>query len=318
MAGHGVLLAALLVQAHPKPPVLRVHVLNPHADGRADAGEGIDHQADQRAVAQANDGALQKVEVTLKTNTVGYHAAVDVYEDTLLNSLLFTSPFRPFSSWEAQITGTVRDARGNPAANELVTVAALNSPIRRVFTNAKGIYRVFKVPEGPVWIGVRGHEQRVALAHEKPALLDISLPMPSRGPPLDRPLTPLTPVSPRRTRASFWNALPHQPLQRLRLRSGRLRRSWEPGTASASTQSSGRKIRRSRCRPQRGHAAEGEQRWWRTSGLRHGRLAGIGDGDVQWRIFMDVEVTARAMVGNSLQGAPNSLLSLINSLFGAN
>ena len=51
MAGHGVLLAALLVQAHPKPPVLRIHVLDPHADRRADTREGIDHQADEGAVA---------------------------------------------------------------------------------------------------------------------------------------------------------------------------------------------------------------------------------------------------------------------------
>ena len=33
-----------------------VHVLNTHADGRADAGEGIDHEAGERAVAQADDG----------------------------------------------------------------------------------------------------------------------------------------------------------------------------------------------------------------------------------------------------------------------
>ena len=41
MAGHGVLLAALLLQAHPQPPVLRIHVVDLHADRRADAGEGI-------------------------------------------------------------------------------------------------------------------------------------------------------------------------------------------------------------------------------------------------------------------------------------
>ena len=56
MAWHGVLLAALLVQANPLPPVLRIHVLDAHADRRADAREGIDHQADERAVAEADDG----------------------------------------------------------------------------------------------------------------------------------------------------------------------------------------------------------------------------------------------------------------------
>jgi hypothetical protein len=56
MAGHGVLLAALLVQAHPKPPVLRIHVFDAHADRRADARERIDHEAKERTIAQANDG----------------------------------------------------------------------------------------------------------------------------------------------------------------------------------------------------------------------------------------------------------------------
>jgi len=55
MARHGVLLAALLVQTNPQAPVLRVSVLNAHVDRRADAREGIDHEANQGAVAQADD-----------------------------------------------------------------------------------------------------------------------------------------------------------------------------------------------------------------------------------------------------------------------
>ena len=39
MARHGVRLAAFLAQPHPKPPVLREHVLDLHAERRADAGE---------------------------------------------------------------------------------------------------------------------------------------------------------------------------------------------------------------------------------------------------------------------------------------
>jgi len=35
---------------------LRIHVLDAHPDRRANAGEGIDHQPDQCAVAQADDG----------------------------------------------------------------------------------------------------------------------------------------------------------------------------------------------------------------------------------------------------------------------
>ena len=47
MARHGVLLAAFLVQPQPEPAVLRINVLDAHADRRADTREGIDHDADQ-------------------------------------------------------------------------------------------------------------------------------------------------------------------------------------------------------------------------------------------------------------------------------
>src|SRR6516162_9900874 len=52
MTRHRVPLAALLAQPHPQPAVLRVHILDRHAECRADAGERIDHQPDQRAIAQ--------------------------------------------------------------------------------------------------------------------------------------------------------------------------------------------------------------------------------------------------------------------------
>lgn len=47
-------LAALLVQPHPKPAVLDVNILHLHGERRADAGVGIDHQPDERAVAETN------------------------------------------------------------------------------------------------------------------------------------------------------------------------------------------------------------------------------------------------------------------------
>ena len=53
MARHCVPLAALLAQPHPQPAVLRVDILDHHAERRADPGEGIDHEPDQRAIAQA-------------------------------------------------------------------------------------------------------------------------------------------------------------------------------------------------------------------------------------------------------------------------
>jgi hypothetical protein len=51
---HLVALAAFLVKAHPPPFALGVVVLDLHGDDGADAGEGVSHHADQRAIAQAD------------------------------------------------------------------------------------------------------------------------------------------------------------------------------------------------------------------------------------------------------------------------
>jgi hypothetical protein len=48
-------LPAFLAQPHPEPPVLRNDILDRHTERRADPGEGIDHEPDQRAIAQADD-----------------------------------------------------------------------------------------------------------------------------------------------------------------------------------------------------------------------------------------------------------------------
>lgn len=56
MTGHDVLLAAFFVQADPHPPPLGEVVVDPHGQRRADAGEGVDHEADQCAVAGVVQG----------------------------------------------------------------------------------------------------------------------------------------------------------------------------------------------------------------------------------------------------------------------
>ena len=58
VARHLVLLAAFLMEAHPAAPALREVVLDLHADDRVHAGEGVDHDADKRVVAELGDGGL--------------------------------------------------------------------------------------------------------------------------------------------------------------------------------------------------------------------------------------------------------------------
>ena len=57
VTGHLVMLAAFLVEPHPGVAALREYVLEAHLEHRAHAREGIDHQGDQRPVAQAHRGA---------------------------------------------------------------------------------------------------------------------------------------------------------------------------------------------------------------------------------------------------------------------
>ena len=52
---HLMALAAFFVQPDPPALALRVIVLDAHGDDGADAGEGEGHDADQRAVAQADE-----------------------------------------------------------------------------------------------------------------------------------------------------------------------------------------------------------------------------------------------------------------------
>src|SRR5258707_1249543 len=52
---HLVAFAALLLQPHPPALAVGKIVFDAHGNGGADAREGIDHDADQRAVAQAHE-----------------------------------------------------------------------------------------------------------------------------------------------------------------------------------------------------------------------------------------------------------------------
>src|ERR1700693_2454058 len=57
VAGHLVLLAALLVQSDPATPSLRIVVLHLHSENGVYPGEGVDHHADEGTVAQALERA---------------------------------------------------------------------------------------------------------------------------------------------------------------------------------------------------------------------------------------------------------------------
>jgi hypothetical protein len=51
VARHRMPLVAFLLQPHPESTVLREDIFDRYAECRTDAGEGIDHQPDKRAIA---------------------------------------------------------------------------------------------------------------------------------------------------------------------------------------------------------------------------------------------------------------------------
>ena len=55
VAGHLVTLAALFVKPQPGPPTLLKIILNPESDDRANPSKRVAHQAEQGAVAQADE-----------------------------------------------------------------------------------------------------------------------------------------------------------------------------------------------------------------------------------------------------------------------
>src|ERR1039458_9260072 len=60
---HLVALAALLMQAHPPAPALRIIIFHVHADRGAHARERVDHEGDQRAIPEAdNRGRVHAVQ----------------------------------------------------------------------------------------------------------------------------------------------------------------------------------------------------------------------------------------------------------------
>jgi hypothetical protein len=118
-----------------------------------------------------SSGTIQKYEVALKTAVVGFHSVVDLYEDTLMNSMVF-APRRDHIPL-AFLTGLVKDAQGRPLANQVVNIADDQGATRRVVTNSHGIYRLYDAREGKAWVGVGAAEQEVMVARGSPSRIDL-------------------------------------------------------------------------------------------------------------------------------------------------
>jgi hypothetical protein len=122
----------------------------------ANVGVGGTFEWDYKSTTNVSAGTKEEATVTLRTGTVGYHAVIEVYQDTIFKTVAFVSKTKKIPGESAVIFGTVTNLHRIPIFNERVDVIQGNGDSRTVFTNAQGIYRLFSIPEGDVHITVAG------------------------------------------------------------------------------------------------------------------------------------------------------------------
>ncbi len=108
------------------------------------------------------NGSSQTATVDLSTTTVDYHDVIDVYEDSLYHSFAYVSETQGvgLKLASAGVTGIVENSAGKPVANQLITVKFADGSTRKLFSNAQGAYRIFRVPPGPLAITSGGSVTR--------------------------------------------------------------------------------------------------------------------------------------------------------------
>lgn len=127
--------------------------------------------------SQTSTGTTQSAALTLNTSTVAYKDLIDIYEDTLFHTFLFVSetngngipPNEP-----PTLTGIVMRA-GVPVAKQMIQIRLANGTVRKVFTDSKGKYSVYRAA-GATQILVGNQAINQVLAMGKSINQNIQLP----------------------------------------------------------------------------------------------------------------------------------------------
>ena len=107
---------------------------------------------------QSNVGTAQSISVNLSTNTVGYPDVVDVYFDSLFNSFAYVSQTgsKGIPAESASAVGHIHAAVGKSVAGQPVRVTFADGSHRTVYTDAHGLYRVFRASPGLMTASLSG------------------------------------------------------------------------------------------------------------------------------------------------------------------
>jgi hypothetical protein len=109
---------------------------------------------------------------------VGFEDLIDIYMDQLYNTYVFVSETGGKGipgSEVPTLSGTVTRL-GAVLPNQLVVLTFPNGVVRRVMTNAKGAYHVYRAPSGVAKIVVAGQAApEIMIDEKKPILKNIEL-----------------------------------------------------------------------------------------------------------------------------------------------
>ena len=123
------------------------------------------------------NGSSQTATVDLSTTTVGYHDVIDVYEDSIYHSFSYLSETQGvgLKVADADVTGLVKNGAGQPVANQLITIKFASGATRKVFSNAQGKYRIFRVPPGSMTITSAGSVSTAEFMSGRPIVKDLTV-----------------------------------------------------------------------------------------------------------------------------------------------
>ena len=122
-----------------------------------------------------SSGSKQEATVLLQTDSIGFHDVIDIYQDTIFLTFCFVSRSGPVAGDAAMVTATVTNKLSRPISHQRVDVIERDGRTRTVFTDAKGVFRLFSVAEGDVQIKIGNLTQNVSLHRDKPRNLSFSL-----------------------------------------------------------------------------------------------------------------------------------------------
>ena len=123
------------------------------------------------------NGSSQTATVDLSTTTVGYHDVIDVYEDSIYHSFAFVSETQGIGLKvaNADVAGIVKNGMGKPVANQPITIKFADGATRKVFSNAQGKYRIFRVPPGSMTITSGGLVSTANFVSGRPIARDLTV-----------------------------------------------------------------------------------------------------------------------------------------------